>query len=70
MQQSNTAPENTTQGNRETSVVEVRRSDLPVHCPSGEGQLWSSHPRVFIPVEAKGEASCSYCGTVYKLVDQ
>jgi uncharacterized Zn-finger protein len=25
------------------------------------------HPRVFLPIEAKGEALCPYCGTLYRL---
>jgi uncharacterized Zn-finger protein len=28
---------------------------------------WDSHPRVFLPVEVKGEALCPYCGTMYVL---
>ncbi len=53
-----------------TNVVEVSKKDLPVHCPMDDSELWCSHPRVFIPVEAEGEASCSYCGMVFKLVDK
>jgi uncharacterized Zn-finger protein len=30
-------------------------------------QAWSSHPRVFLPIEKTGEALCPYCGTLYKL---
>jgi len=29
--------------------------------------LWNSHPRVFLPIEATGEALCPYCGTQYIL---
>ena len=46
---------------------EVRRSDLPLSCPSPAMALWNSHPRVFIDVTSTGEAKCPYCGTVYKL---
>lgn len=57
-----------TRSNAETAV-EVTAADLPLHCPMAGGPLWDSHPRVFIPVEESGEASCPYCGTVYRLED-
>ncbi|HRH81847.1 MAG TPA: zinc-finger domain-containing protein [Thiobacillaceae bacterium] len=49
------------------SVVEVEAKDLPLHCPMPGQSLWNSHPRVFLPIEQKGEALCPYCGTLYKL---
>lgn len=49
-------------------IVEVSSADLPLHCPM-PGQAGSiSHPRVFLPIEDKGEARCPYCSTMYKLV--
>lgn len=48
-------------------IVEVTAADLPLHCPMPGQSLWDSHPRVFLPIEAKGEALCPYCGTLYKL---
>lgn len=48
---------------------EVSRKDLPLHCPMSGMSVWDSHPRVFIPVEATGEARCPYCGAEYTLVD-
>ena len=48
-------------------IVEVKESDLPLHCPMPNDSVWNSHPRVFLPVEEKGEALCPYCGTLYKL---
>ncbi len=54
---------------KKTDAVEVTTDDLPVHCPMEAAALWNSHPRVFIPVEESGEASCPYCGTVYRLQD-
>jgi uncharacterized Zn-finger protein len=47
--------------------IEVTPEDLPLHCPTPEMALWSSHPRVYLPLEEKGEALCPYCGTLYKL---
>lgn len=50
-------------------IVEVGRSDLPLHCPMPGQSLWNGHPRVFLPIEASGEALCPYCGTLYRLKD-
>lgn len=47
--------------------IEVTSDDLPLHCPTPGMQLWNSHPRVYLPLEKKGEALCPYCGTLYKL---
>jgi uncharacterized Zn-finger protein len=49
-------------------TVEVTAADLPLHCPLPSQKLWNTHPRVFLPIEATGEARCPYCGTVYRLV--
>jgi uncharacterized Zn-finger protein len=48
-------------------VVEVTTKDLPLYCPNPAMPLWSSHPRVFLDVDASGEAMCPYCGTRYHL---
>jgi uncharacterized Zn-finger protein len=29
--------------------------------------LWNSHPKVYLPIEATGEAKCPYCGADYFL---
>ena len=49
--------------------VEVTGADLPLHCPMPGESLWNAHPRVFLPIEEKGEALCPYCGTLYVLKD-
>jgi len=46
---------------------EVTAADLPVHCPMDGGNLWSMHPRVYLPIAEKGEATCPYCGARYVL---
>lgn len=46
-------------------LVEVAEHDLPLHCPAPGAPLWSRHPRVFLDVTRRGEASCPYCGTRY-----
>lgn len=50
-------------------LYRVRRSDLPLSCPTPAMKLWNSHPRVYLPVEATGSAKCPYCGAVFTLVD-
>jgi uncharacterized Zn-finger protein len=48
---------------------EVTRADLPLSCPTPAMTLWNSHPRVYLPVEANGQAKCPYCGAVFVLKD-
>ena len=45
--------------------VEVRETDLPLHCPTPGTPLWMMHPRVFLDVAKMGEVLCPYCGTQY-----
>ena len=47
--------------------IEITEDDLPLHCPTPSMRLWNAHPRVFLPIEATGEALCPYCGTRYIL---
>lgn len=48
---------------------EVTRADLPLSCPMPSMALWNSHPKVYLPIEAFGEAKCPYCGAQYVLKD-
>jgi uncharacterized Zn-finger protein len=48
---------------------EVGRAELPLSCPLPSMALWNSHPRVYLPIEASGEATCPYCGTHFVLKD-
>lgn len=41
---------------------EITRADLPLHCPLPSMSLWNSHPKVYLPIEASGQAKCPYCG--------
>lgn len=50
-------------------VVLVTRDQLPMHCPPPNTTLWDGHPKVYIPLEDNPTASCSYCGTQFKLVE-
>lgn len=45
----------------------VTWADLPLHCPMSGTYLWNSHPKVYLPIEATGEAKCPYCGASYEL---
>ncbi|MGH8260751.1 MAG: zinc-finger domain-containing protein [Steroidobacteraceae bacterium] len=45
---------------------EVTPEDLPLSCPMPQMVLWSSHPRVYLPIET-GWAKCPYCGAEYTL---
>lgn len=45
----------------------VSRADLPLSCPTPEMELWNSHPRVYLPIEATGHAKCPYCGAEFHL---
>ena len=49
------------------SRYEVTHADLPLACPMPGMSLWNSHPRVYLPIEATGEARCPYCGAMYVL---
>jgi uncharacterized Zn-finger protein len=50
-------------------VIPVDRSDLPFSCPRPEDEVWNMHPRVYLPIEKTGEATCPYCGARYRLAD-
>ena len=53
----------------EAREYEVSREDLPLSCPTPEQKLWNSHPRVYLPIEETGSATCPYCSASYRLVD-
>ncbi len=50
-------------------TYEVSRAALPLSCPMPEMMLWCSHPRVYLPIEATGQAKCPYCGADFVLVN-
>ena len=49
-------------------VYKVTRADLPLHCPLPSMYLWNSHPKVYLPIEATGQAQCPYCSSTFRLV--
>jgi len=48
-------------------VRQVTDADLPLFCPTPDMPLWAQHPRVYLPIEAEGQALCPYCGYRYVL---
>jgi uncharacterized Zn-finger protein len=48
---------------------EVSRAELPLSCPTPAMTLWNSHPRVYLPLQATGQAKCPYCGAVFVVKD-
>ncbi len=51
----------------EKNYIEITAEALPLFCPTPNQPLWNAHPRVAIPVEKLGIASCPYCGATFKL---
>ena len=47
---------------------EVGPDDLPLSCPMPGAEVWNMHPRVYLPIEKTGEATCPYCGARYRLL--
>ncbi len=58
-----------TQARPAPTVIEVSPKDLPLSCPRPADALWNMHPKVYLPIEAKGEVVCPYCGARYVLKD-
>ena len=50
-------------------AIAVSRKDLPLSCPRPQDEVWNMHPRVYLPIEKTGEATCPYCGAHYVLRD-
>lgn len=53
----------------EKKLYEVSSKDLPLSCPMPEMILWNAHPRVYLPIEKTGKATCPYCSAVYVLTE-
>lgn len=48
-------------------IITVKRSDLPACCPPKDQAVWNQHPRVYLPLEKTGRATCPYCGNQFQL---
>jgi uncharacterized Zn-finger protein len=45
----------------------VRKSELPLSCPTDDMILWNAHPKVYLPIEETGQEVCPYCGSRFIL---
>lgn len=52
---------------KENRIIEVSEQNLPLSCPPKDAPVWCSHPREFLHLDDKGQATCPYCGTQYRL---
>jgi uncharacterized Zn-finger protein len=50
-------------------AIKVTRNDLPLSCPRPGDTVAGLHPRVYLPIEKTGTATCPYCGARYQLSD-
>ncbi len=61
-------PEQQLERASESRCYEVIPADLPLSCPMPQMRLWDAHPKVYLPIEETGKATCPYCGAQYVLV--
>lgn len=52
---------------RKAEPIVITSEQLPLHCPTPDMKLWNTHPRVYLPIEESGKATCPYCGTQFVL---
>jgi uncharacterized Zn-finger protein len=45
----------------------IKKSDLPLSCPTKDMEVWNAHPKVYLPIESTGEATCPYCSSHFIL---
>ncbi|MBY0544188.1 MAG: zinc-finger domain-containing protein [Gammaproteobacteria bacterium] len=62
-------PEQSLQTACASRYYEVTRANLPLSCPMPSMRLQDAHPKVFLPIEKTGQATCPYCGAIYTLID-
>ncbi|MDJ0807923.1 MAG: zinc-finger domain-containing protein [Gammaproteobacteria bacterium] len=53
----------------EQEIIKVSRNDLPLSCPRVGDSVAMLHPKVYLPIEKSGTATCPYCGACYQLTD-
>ena len=54
----------------EARTYQVSASDLPLSCPMDGMRVWDAHPKVYLPIEETGKASCPYCGAKFTLTKE
>jgi uncharacterized Zn-finger protein len=47
----------------------VTTKDLPLSCPMPGMRIHDAHPKVFLPIETTGQATCPYCSVTFILQD-
>ncbi len=52
---------------KQSEPIRITPADLPLCCPSKNGEVWDLHPRVYLPIEQEGEVVCPYCSAKYIL---
>lgn len=52
-----------------TKEYMIKKSDLPLCCPTNKMDLWNTHPKVYLPIEKTGVEICPYCSTRFVLQD-
>ena len=45
----------------------ITLKDLPLSCPPNAALLWNAHPKIYLALDKKNQATCPYCGTAYRL---
>jgi uncharacterized Zn-finger protein len=63
---SNESPEKTCASMKQ--YYDITQKDLPLCCPMPTQRLWDSHPRVYLPIEKTGKATCPYCDAEFTLI--
>ena len=53
--------------NQRGVVHRIYAEDLSLYCPPENTELWSQHPRVFLPIAPGQTALCPYCGNQFFL---
>jgi len=48
-------------------VRTITENQLPLSCPPEGETLWDMHPKVYLPIDRTGKATCPYCSAQYVL---
>ena len=49
------------------NIQHISQTDLPLSCPNKGSETWNAHPKVYLDLDASGQARCPYCGARYVL---
>jgi len=49
------------------NIQHISHADLPLSCPNKGSETWNAHPKVYLDLDASGQAQCPYCGARYVL---